>query len=247
MFRTQLGSTVSPQVLWKWWLLGFTSGQINAGGFLATGRFVSHMTGFATLIGVEVGKGNWTTAIGLTTVPMFFLVGTFISGYFVEVQIIHSKRPRFDYVMLLVTACLFLCALGGGYNLLGSFGHEIELRDDYVAMALLCLACGAMNAAIATSSERTVRVTHLTGTTTDMGIGLVRWWALKNQPETANRELMMSKFRLGMVVAFILGSTIGAYFFLRYRYFGFLLPAICSLYALYEARRAIREESAYLF
>jgi uncharacterized membrane protein YoaK (UPF0700 family) len=247
MFRTQLGSPASHKVLWKWWLLGFTSGQINAGGFLATGRFVSHMTGFATLIGVAAGHGNWSTALGLMTVPGFFLLGTFISGYLVEVQIIHVKRPRFDWVMLLVILCLLLVAVGGGLNWLGNFGQEIQLRHDYVAMALLCLACGLQNAAISSSSEGTVRVTHLTGLTTDMGIGWIRWWTLRRHPETARMELRKSEFRLGMIVAFTLGSAVAAAVFLRYGYFGFLLPTVCSIYPWWEARRAIREKSEYLF
>jgi len=250
MFRQQLGSHHHNGVLWKWIFLAFLAGQINAGGFLSTGRFVSHMTGFGTLVGVEFANGHWWTALGMTTVPIFFVLGLMISGYFIEMRLLHRRRPRFDVVMTMVVACLFFCALGGFLNWFGRFESTMHLREDYWVMALLCLASGLLNAAISSSSEGTVRVTHITGTTTDMGISWVRWYALKRMPgvsdEEVKRERIMAEFRLGQIIAFALGSGVGTLFFLRYRYFGFLFPMVCALYALKEARRAYLERSHYM-
>jgi uncharacterized membrane protein YoaK (UPF0700 family) len=250
MFRARLGPQVENKVLLKWSFLAFLAGQINAGGFLSTGRFVSHMTGFGTLFGVEFGSGDWIAALGMLAVPIFFVMGIMISGYFVEMRILHERRPRFDLVMSLIVACLFLCALGGALNWFGRFEQlqsVLHLRDDYAIMALLCLASGLLNAAISSSSSSTVRVTHITGTTTDMGLGFVRWFALRKManPDEAElkREKMMAEFRLGLIISFALGSAVGTIFFFRFHYLGFLLPMLCSLYALKEARRAYLERS----
>ena len=250
MFRERLGPQVSQRVLWKWIFLAFLAGQINAGGFLATGRFVSHMTGFATLFGVEFGNGSLVRALGMITVPIFFIMGVMISGYLVEMRILKERRPRFDIVMSLVTACLFISAVGGALDWLGPFGKALHLRDDYILMALLCLACGLMNAAISSSSASTVRVTHITGITTDMGLGWVRWFAKRRMPNAdpveLKREKMMAEFRLGVMIAFAVGSAAGTWFFLQYRYLGFLLPTVCSLYALREAQRAYKDRLSYM-
>jgi uncharacterized membrane protein YoaK (UPF0700 family) len=250
VFREKLGPHVQSRVLLKWSFLAFVAGQINAGGFLATGRFVSHMTGFGTLFGVEFASGEWIGALGMLTVPIFFVLGLMISGYFVEMRLLHERRPRFDIVMSLVISCLLLCVVGGRLNWFGRFESTLHLRDDYWVMALLCLASGLLNAAISSSSANTVRVTHISGTTTDMGLGLVRWFAMRKMPHLAHgdakREKMMATFRLGLIISFALGSATGTWFFLRFGYIGFLFPAFCSLYALKEARRAYLERSPHM-
>lgn len=250
MFRERLGPQVSTKVLWKWVFLAFLAGQINAGGFLATGRFVSHLTGFATLVGVELGSGSMMAALGMFTVPIFFLLGVMISGYLIEMRILKERRPRFDLVMALVSLCLLLCAVGGKLEWLGPFGKAMHLSDDYWLMALLCLASGLMNAAISSSSSSTVRVTHLTGTATDMGLGWVRWFAKRRMSnadaDELRREKMMAEFRLGVVAAFAMGSATGTWFFIQFRYWGFLLPTLCSLYALREAQRAYKDRLGHM-
>lgn len=37
-----------------WYISAFISGSVNAGGYLATFRFVTHVTGFATLFATRV-------------------------------------------------------------------------------------------------------------------------------------------------------------------------------------------------
>ena len=50
---------------------------MNADGFLASGRFVSHVTGFATLFGVAAANRKFYIAVGVLTVPIFFCHGDF--------------------------------------------------------------------------------------------------------------------------------------------------------------------------
>ncbi len=56
MFNHRMDQLPSNWVLFHWFLLSFNAGCINAGGFLATGRFVSHVTGFATFFGVDLAN-----------------------------------------------------------------------------------------------------------------------------------------------------------------------------------------------
>ena len=75
----------------NWLLLGFNGGFINAGGFIVTGRFVTHVTGFATLFGVDSVKHGWQEALGILSVPFFFLAGSFVGGWLIARRVLRGK------------------------------------------------------------------------------------------------------------------------------------------------------------
>jgi uncharacterized membrane protein YoaK (UPF0700 family) len=117
---------------------------INAGDFLTTGKFVSHVTGFATLFGVGIMKGR---------------------------------------------------------------------------LGLVCLACGLQNEAITSSPSQSVRTTHLTGLTTDLGLGdlglgLARVFTFDLKSARLQKEVLANYLRIGPIVSFIIGSAVGAWFFI---------------------------------
>ena len=71
-------------ILLKWYVLSFLAGNVNAGGFLAVERFVTHVTGFATLFGIEIANGRLDQALGILSVPLFFLIGSTVSAYLIH-------------------------------------------------------------------------------------------------------------------------------------------------------------------
>lgn len=219
---------VTPQVLFQWFTLSFMAGSINAGGFLACNRFVSHITGFATQAGVDFANFHLSAGIGMLTVPLFFVMGVMLSAYLM---------PRYQLVMGMVMTCLLIVAAGGYFRLFGTFGDALFLRRDFLFMALLCMASGLTNAAITTSTGAFVRVTHLTGVTTDLGIGVVRLFAMDPTHADYRTEKMSNYYRAGTILSFTAGSFAGALLFLRIEYLGFLLPASVAFYAMRRARR----------
>lgn len=233
MFKHRVDEDTPISVFLKWYILSFIAGNVNAGGLVAAGSFVSHVTGFATLFGVQIANRNWDQAIGILTVPAFFLTGAMTSAYLVDHQEHHGRRPHYDWVMLLVFMCLILVALLGGVRAFGVFNRSINLKEDYVLLALLCLASGLENAAITTASGGTVRATHMTGITTDLGVGLVR---VLGSTRPRKRERQANWVRMGTLVSFIGGSVVGAILFVNVGYFGFLLPAALAFYAFIQAR-----------
>jgi uncharacterized membrane protein YoaK (UPF0700 family) len=238
MFHHRIDRETPSSVIFLWFLLSFLAGDVNAGGLLACGRFVSHMTGFYTLFGEKAAHWTWDQALGLLSIPFYFLFGAMISAYFVERPVHHGKRPRYVIVMALAFLCLFLAAVLGGFGWFGEFG-ETHLRSTYFLLALLCMASGLQNAAVSSSSGHTVRVSHMTGNTTDLGIGIVRVWSLRGHSHRRDDEVRAAWLRAGIIGAFAFGSAIGAVLFIRYRYLGFLLPAALTLYA------TIREAKVY--
>jgi len=242
MFNHRFDERAGNSVILRWFLLSFNGGAINAGGFLATGRFVSHVTGFATLFGVNLQESRFHAALGILSVPLFFLMGAFIAGLLIDRPAHQGRRPRFDWVMGLSTACLFLAA--GGRNVFGGgvFGASFALEETYVLMALLCLACGLQNAAITSSSGRSVRTTHLTGLTTDLGLGLARVFTFGLNPDRRQDEARANWLRIGSIVSFILGSAVGCWIFFEFGYRGFAFAGLIAAYAAWEGRKAnVRE------
>jgi uncharacterized membrane protein YoaK (UPF0700 family) len=237
MFRHRFHSTASWRTRFDWLLLTFIAGNVNAGGYLAAHRFVSHITGFATLFGIEAAHGRFDQAVGILSVPVFFLLGVMTSAYFVDRRVHRGERPRYALVMALVLLCLATAALGGHWGLFGVFGSEPRLRQDYLLLALLCAASGLQNAAVSTASGATVRTTHLTGLTTDLGTGLVRAFS---DPKRYGAEMKAARFRVATIVSFALGSAVGACAYLYFSYLGFLLPTVLAGYCIFEALRPAR-------
>lgn len=230
-------SEVTPTVLLHWFLLSFMAGNINAGGFIACGRFVSHVTGFATLAGVDFAHGEWEVGAGMLAVPAFFLLGVMISAYGIDRRLSEGKRPRYELVMGLVVLCLLVVGVGGTLKLFGDFNGLVHFKRDFFFMALLCMASGLTNAAITTSTGAFVRITHLTGITTDLGIGVVRLLAMNPKHPDYHTEKLANFYRAGNIFSFTLGSLVGAILFFRLDYIGFMLPAAVALYAMTLALR----------
>ena len=226
----------------NWFLLSFLAGSVNAGGYLACHRFVTHVTGFATLFGVDLANGKLDQAIGILSVPVFFLAGAMISAYLVDRPYHQGKKPHYASVMALVAFCLMLVTAGGVMDYFSGFGDALQLKKDYFFLVLLCMASGLQNAAITTASGAAVRTTHLTGITTDLAIGIVRARYTSESSSKFKAEMRSNYLRVGTIVSFILGSVAGAYCFSHFGYWGFLLPTVL---ALYEMTVALRHEQMF--
>ncbi len=236
MFKHKFDQAPDGIVIFHWFMLSFNGGCINAGGFLATGKFVSHVTGFATLFGVDIMTSQVAAAISMLTVPLFFLLGSFIAGLLIDRPMDQGKRPHFDWVMGLSAICL-LGAAAGGFSNFGGFGDFLRLKHAFLLLAMLCLASGLQNGAITASSLRSVRTTHLTGITTDLGLGLARLFTFNLEKEKYQKEVRSNQLRIGSIVSFVLGSAVGAFIFLKLGYAGFLLPVVITAYASWHGRK----------
>lgn len=243
MFRHRISENVSRKTYFDWSLLAFAAGCVNTGGYLACHRFVTHVTGFATLAGVAAAEGSGAHALQILSVPIYFLLGVMTSAFLIERKINQNKVPQYALVMSLVAGLLTLSGLGGYFGWFGEFGGAEGTLGDYLLLSLLCMASGIQNAALTSSSGATLRTTHLTGITTDLGIGLMRLTSLSRKDNQHHQELRANFLRVGTIVAFMLGSAIGAVAFLRWNYLGFLLPALIAFYTVSVALRERRGNS----
>jgi uncharacterized membrane protein YoaK (UPF0700 family) len=213
-----------------WFSMAFQGGAINAGGFIACHRFVTHATGFATLFGTEAAQGHFLMAFGFLTVPLFFLSGSMASAYYVDRKLAQGEIPRYGWVFGFISLTMILIAIGGSMGIFGVFGDTSSLSSDYLLVALLCFCSGLQNATISSASGAVVRTTHLTGVTTDLGIGLVRAFTSGQTTQMRENEKRFNWMRMGLIFSFAMGSTVSAFLFYQFEYWGFLGPALISFW-----------------
>lgn len=212
-----------------WLALAFQAGAINAGGFMACHRFVSHTTGFATNFGTELGLGEWQTGLSMLSVPLFFMLGAMLSAYYVDRRIQAGFRPLYPIVMGLLALILCAVVCGGVTDVFSPFGEDLILSKDYPLLAALAFACGLQNATITSSFGAVIRTTHLTGLTTDLGIGLMRVLTHSHHLNSRQNEIRANTMRIGIFMAFAMGAAVSAALYSHFAYWGFALPALIAI------------------
>lgn len=233
MFTKHANQEVGTIIIFHWILLSVCAGFINAIAFVGLGTFATHVTGFATLFGVHLSQsdshsGNATAALA---VPLFFLAGAIVSGLCVEERVRQKKAPHYDYVMYACAGLLVIACFVGDVRNVAPTQTYLEMHRNFVLLSLLCLASGLMNAALSYSSKASVRITHLTGVTTDLGLGLARVLSLRVHGEPVSREeTQPNLLRALTVVAFIVGGLGGAFLYRAFRFNALLAPAAYLVY-----------------
>ncbi len=211
-----------------WMLMAFQAGLLNMGGFMACHRFVSHVTGFATFFGYELNQPDYSHAIGMLIVPFFFLLGAMISGFLVDIRLKLHKKPKYYLSFGFIFILLLSILIGGELGYWGVFGRPLNTNSDYLLLIILCFTCGIQNGSITSVSKSVIRTTHLTGITTDLGIGFARLLSAKKLDETMDNEKKAVLMRIGIIFFFGLGSVIGGFIFSRLAYMGFIIPVMTS-------------------
>lgn len=208
--------------------MAFQAGVLNIGGFMACHRFVSHVTGFATFFGYEINQPDSSHAIGMLAVPVFFLLGVMVSGQLVDIRLKLHKKPKYYLSFSLIFLLLLIVLLGGISGNFGNFGQSLNDPSDYILLILLCFVCGIQNGTITSVSKSVIRTTHLTGITTDLGIGLVRIINKNKLGHSFDEEKKATFMRFGIIFFFVVGSVVGGYAFARLAYLGFIIPVFTS-------------------
>jgi uncharacterized membrane protein YoaK (UPF0700 family) len=224
-----------------WLIMAFQAGVLNIGGLMAGHHIVSHVTGFATFFGLHGSRSEFFDALKMLIIPVFFLLGAVVSGYFVDIRLRLKKRPKY-YITFGIMFFLNIVILTAGLlGYWGEFGAEAETLHEYVLLILLCFVCGIQNGTISVVSRSIIRTTHLTGITTDLGLGIIRFIKRNELADQLPDEGRANLMRLGIISFFILGSAIGGAIFHHFHFYGFILPTAISgglfyLMAYYQMR-----------
>ncbi|MDO8910004.1 MAG: YoaK family protein [Pseudohongiella sp.] len=187
-------------------ILTFIAGSVNAVGLLGfQHEAVSHLTGTASLLAMQVARFDSSSSIHLLLVIVSFLLGAIFSGFVIGNTALKLGRR---YSVALITEAIFL--LIAMYLLM-----EGDSSGHFFASA----ACGLQNAMTSSFSGAVVRTTHVSGLFTDIGIML----GAMLHGEPADRRRM--SLYLILICGFILGGVAGSLLFFRMEFLSLLLPA----------------------
>jgi uncharacterized membrane protein YoaK (UPF0700 family) len=220
-------SVFSLRHLPSWLILAFSAGAVNVIAFLACSRFVTHVTGTVSSIGM--GIGAWRLAVDYAVVLGCFVVGAMTSSALIDGQHLQDKKPYYALPLLAAALALAAVAVAGSLGLFGDFGGAVEGARDFAFLSILAFAMGLQNAAVATSTGLVVRTTHMTGPATDLGIHLTT--ALYAAGDVRRMALRHAMLRSGKIASFALGGAVGAALARTFGFGALLLPVLGILAA----------------
>lgn len=213
-----------------WLLLSFKAGFINSGGFLATGKFVSHVTGFGTQVGLAVGHEDILFGVELLVIPVFFILGGFITALILDRKYEDGEVPPYPYVQILITLLIGLVAWRGNAGDFGSYFVGINDYHQIIMIATLCLICGLKNALTTWATWGKIRTTHLTGLSTDLGLNLPKLLNISNENSRFKEKRKVSVVRILTLASFSSGAFIAAIVFPKLGFKGFYIAFYISIF-----------------
>jgi uncharacterized membrane protein YoaK (UPF0700 family) len=237
MYRLEREEFLQGSFIALWATLGFQAGFINSFGFLSSGRFVSHVTGFGTQVGLALGKGDLAFAIEMFSLPLFFILGAFLSGVLTSARLEKGLRPRYDLVTLFLPIAVLVLMVAGHLGLFGVFGEELSNFRDFVLLFALSFACGVQNGCFATMTKGQIRTTHLTGISTDIGTDLARSLFGKPTPQEARLIRLTNWTRVATFAFFGLGGVVSILISPHLQFLSLMVPLATSMIVFFSVRK----------
>ncbi len=213
-------------------LLSFVAGIVNVAGFLAVQRLTTNVTGHFAFFVDEIFKLNFWQGFIYFLYIFFFLLGSFVSNFIIEMVSKTSDRLIYIIPTIIESLILFFVAL---------FGEFLISRNPNLLAFSLLFAMGLQNSLVTTISNATVRTTHLTGLFTDLGIELSQLFFYKQQDQK-DKLYSSIKLRLTIISFFFLGGLIGGIFYSTMRlYILAIAGAILLIGIVYDDLKLIMQ------
>lgn len=206
----------------SWLLLALAGGAVNAGAFMACQRFVTHVTGLTTQLGMDIGL--WSLMAEYGVVVLCFIAGAGASVLALEGRHQRGKQPLHALPLVLVSFVLAGVAVTGHAGAFGPFGASVEQPTDFLLLSLLSFAMGLQNATVATSTGMAIRTTHMTGPATDLGVHLAT--SFFTEGEARRNALRGAALRGGKIIAFATGGALMVPVVHAGGYLAFLFPGM---------------------
>jgi uncharacterized membrane protein YoaK (UPF0700 family) len=195
--------------------LSVLAGMTDAIGFMASGDFVSFMSGNTTRLAVAISEGD----LGLTG-RLTLLVATFIAGNALGVMV--SRVSRRHALPLLLCIATLLCGAAAW-----------PFADQLPALLAAIIAMGMLNAAVEEVNGLPVGLTYVTGALSRFGRGLGRWML----GERRNGWRVQLIPWAGMFVGAVIGALLEHHMGIRALLVSGVLSALLGLVSLKIPRR----------
>lgn len=213
-------------------LSAFSAGMVNIGSLLLFFSFSSNVTGHYAILAAEIVKGNYYQIAVVFSWIFVFFFGSFVSNMFVIH--INQKSSYLAHAIPLILEIFCLLAVG----VYGEYFYRETLVETEYLLALMLFAMGLQNGLTASISNFSVKTTHLTGTTTDLGV----LFSMFTKKEFRQNEALIGKAKLllSITISYVIGAIIAGF---TYVHLGFkmfyavsLVLVIIIVYDMYKLR-----------
>ncbi len=145
-------------------LTAFSAGMVNIASLILFFAFTSNVTGHYAILAEEIAKGNWYQIAVVFAWIFLFFFGNFVSNFIVINLSKNNTYLAHAVPLILEIVCLMVVGIYGQHF------YRDTLTETEVLISFLLFAMGLQNGLTASISNFVVKTTHLTGTTTDLGI-----------------------------------------------------------------------------
>ena len=201
--------------------LAAVAGGLNAAAFHEVGFFSANMTGNVSALSSLLAMGQWANGLCYLAIILAFITGAMVSTLAIGAGLRRAIVTIYARVIL------------GEAALLALLGVSRMALDRAAGVPLLIIGLaflmGLQNAIVTHISNARVRTTHISGMSTDIGIGLARMLdILRGKAGPADRGEIIPRLSLhtGTVLSFLLGGVAGV---LAWRIVGDLCFVIAGL------------------
>jgi uncharacterized membrane protein YoaK (UPF0700 family) len=172
--------------------LSVLAGMTDAIGFMATGDFVSFMSGNTTRLAVAISDGDLSS-----TARLLLAIITFVAGNALGIVVARLGGRR--ALPLLLSIGMLLCAAAAW-----------PLGSQILTVMAAILAMGMLNAAVEQVNGLPVGLTYVTGALSRFGRGLGRWMLGERRDGWRVQLVPWSGMFIGAVIGAFLESWLGA-------------------------------------
>lgn len=183
-----------PWILTGGAALAFIAGWVNA---VVLGFYhvpVSHMSGAASRIGIDIASGDLSHLRVIAAIVGGFFIGAVVSGAVTGHSSLKPGR-RYGVVLLIEGAALAAAA------------HLLS-RGRHLGVPAAAFACGLQNAMATSYYGLVIRTTHVTGIVTDLGI-MAGQWLRRHRPDGWRLAILTA-----LLAGFTAGGLAGSYLFI---------------------------------
>ena len=184
--------------------LAAVAGGLNAAAFHEVGFFSANMTGNVSALSSLLAMGQWMQGLGYLAIVAAFIGGAMVSTLAISAGL--RRGIVTIYARVILVEGVLLAVLG--------LARVVLDRAAGVPLLILGLAflMGLQNAIVTHISDARVRTTHISGMSTDIGIGLARMLDIaRGTSDLADRDGVITRLGLhsGTVLFFLVGGVGG--------------------------------------
>ena len=212
---------ILPEEIQEWLAvaLAMIAGFLDAYGMITYHTYLSFMSGNTTQAGYQIGQGKFGPALYSVLLAIAF----FVCGSFAGTLLERSPVKRIRRLVFVVIAGSLALIIGLA---------QIGFSFNWISVAPISFAMGAMNTALSRVGDKSMSLTFVTGTLSRIGIQLAL--AVKRIPITDSRGPWDSHARRALQLAaiwagFLIGALLSGAATPRFGVWALLFPMLALL------------------